>query len=68
MKDGTKKLLLHDGTMPDGSKHIMTYIDNANVKRPKRIKQPDPNNPNCCALHILSVQPDFAAQRSRIRE
>ncbi|CAG8830738.1 8401_t:CDS:2, partial [Racocetra persica] len=39
MKDGTKKLLLHDNTMPDGSKHIMIYIDNANVKRPKGIKR-----------------------------
>ncbi|CAG8500799.1 16122_t:CDS:2, partial [Racocetra persica] len=39
MKDGTKKLLLRDSTMPDGSKHIMIYIDNANVKRPKGIKQ-----------------------------
>ncbi|CAG8809410.1 28091_t:CDS:2, partial [Racocetra persica] len=36
---GTKKLLLRDDTMPDGSKHIMTYIDNANIKRPKRIKR-----------------------------
>ncbi|CAG8829930.1 10167_t:CDS:2, partial [Cetraspora pellucida] len=91
MKDSTKKPLLRDGTMPDGSKHIMTYIDNANIKRPKGIKwvlekrglwipglikkcdtckknKPDPNNPNCCASHILSAQPDFAAQRSRIRE
>ncbi|CAG8630666.1 13096_t:CDS:1, partial [Racocetra persica] len=89
MKDGTKKPLLCDDTMPDGSKHIMTYIDNANVKRPKEIKQvleerglwipglikkcdtckknkPNPNNPNCCALCILSAQPDFAAQRSHI--
>ncbi|CAG8841161.1 2324_t:CDS:2, partial [Racocetra persica] len=39
IKDGTKKPLLRDSTMPDGSKHIMTYIDNANVKRPKGIKQ-----------------------------
>ncbi|CAG8806572.1 5875_t:CDS:2, partial [Racocetra persica] len=91
MKDGTKKPLLRDGTMPDGSKHIMTYIDNANVKRPKGIKRvleerglwipglikkydtckknkSDPNNPNCCTSRILSAQPDFAAQRSCIRE
>ncbi|CAG8573952.1 26168_t:CDS:2, partial [Racocetra persica] len=39
MKDGTKKLLLRDDIMPDSSKHIMTYINNANVKRPKGIKQ-----------------------------
>ncbi|CAG8761877.1 20341_t:CDS:1, partial [Racocetra persica] len=39
MKNGTQKPLLHDYTMPDGSKHIMTYIDNANVKRPKGIKR-----------------------------
>ncbi|CAG8511608.1 16605_t:CDS:2 [Racocetra persica] len=39
MKDSTKKLLLHDDTMPDGSKHIIIYIDNANVKRPKGIKR-----------------------------
>ncbi|CAG8599849.1 2965_t:CDS:2 [Cetraspora pellucida] len=91
MKDSTKKPLLRDGTMPDGSKQIMTYIDNANVKRPKGIKRvleerglwipglikkcdtckknkPDPNNPNCCTSRILSAQPDFVAQRSRIRE
>ncbi|CAG8634498.1 7162_t:CDS:2, partial [Dentiscutata heterogama] len=30
--------------------------------------KPDPNNPNCCASRILSAQPDFAAQRSRLRE
>ncbi|CAG8721551.1 29625_t:CDS:1, partial [Racocetra persica] len=39
MKDGTKKLLLHDDTMPNGSKYIMIYIDNANIKRPKKIKR-----------------------------
>ncbi|CAG8762305.1 27165_t:CDS:2, partial [Dentiscutata erythropus] len=30
--------------------------------------KPDPNNPNCCTSRILSAQPDFAAQRSRLRE
>ncbi|CAG8845099.1 34464_t:CDS:2, partial [Racocetra persica] len=39
MKDGTKKLLLHDDTMSDSSKHIMIYIDNADVKRSKGIKR-----------------------------
>ncbi|CAG8651084.1 30608_t:CDS:2, partial [Racocetra persica] len=38
MKDDTKKPLLHDNTIPNSSKYIMIYIDNANVKRPKRIK------------------------------
>ncbi|CAG8495960.1 28077_t:CDS:2 [Racocetra persica] len=39
MKDGTKKLLHNNNTMSDSSKHIIIYIDNANVKRPKGIKQ-----------------------------
>ncbi|CAG8790214.1 32521_t:CDS:2, partial [Racocetra persica] len=56
MKDGTKKLLLRDDTMPDGSKHIMIYIDNANVERPKGIKQ----------VLEEKAQSDFAAQRSCI--
>ncbi|CAG8846477.1 31871_t:CDS:1, partial [Racocetra persica] len=76
---------------PDGTEHIMTYVDKNGVVRPKGIKlvleernlwipglirkcntckknMPDPNNPNCCASRILSAQPDFAAQKSRIQE
>ncbi|CAG8789991.1 23225_t:CDS:2, partial [Dentiscutata erythropus] len=30
--------------------------------------KPDPNNTNCCASNILLAQPDFAAQKSRLRE
>ncbi|CAG8719141.1 33845_t:CDS:2 [Racocetra persica] len=71
MGDGTKMPLLRDGTKPDGSTHVMTYIDDKGlIKRCNACKKnkPDPKNPKCCATRILSAQSDFASQRSRIQE
>ncbi|CAG8630535.1 7618_t:CDS:2, partial [Scutellospora calospora] len=40
------------------------------IKRCNKCKKnkPDSNNTNCCASRILSTQPDFAVQKSRIQE
>ncbi|CAG8485078.1 5056_t:CDS:2 [Cetraspora pellucida] len=72
MSDGTKMPLLHNNTKPDGSIHVMTYIDDKDVVRPKDIRrvleESDLKNPKCCATCILAAQPNFASQQSRIRE
>ncbi|CAG8550824.1 9778_t:CDS:2 [Cetraspora pellucida] len=39
MADGTKMSLLHNGTKPDGSIYVMTYIDDKGVMRPKEIRR-----------------------------
>ncbi|CAG8794636.1 9975_t:CDS:1, partial [Cetraspora pellucida] len=39
MSDGTKKPLLRDGIKPDGSQHIMTYVDANGTIKPKGIKR-----------------------------
>ncbi|CAG8479888.1 21061_t:CDS:2 [Cetraspora pellucida] len=68
MRNGTKKPLLRNCVKPDVTEHIMTYVDNNGVVRPKGIKLPDPNNLDCCTSRILSAQPDFAAQKSHLQE
>ncbi|CAG8742459.1 16846_t:CDS:2, partial [Racocetra persica] len=37
--DSTKMLLLHNDIKPDGSPYVMTYIDDKDVVKPKRIWQ-----------------------------
>jgi len=39
LKDGGKQPLLRDGKMPDGSPHIMTFMDVDGVKKPKGIRR-----------------------------
>jgi hypothetical protein len=91
MKDGGKQPLLRNGIMPDGSPHIMTFMDTDGIIKPKGIKRIleernlwipglikqcnackkntfDPKKLNCCASRILSVQPDFISQKSKLQE
>ncbi len=39
LKDGGKQSLLHNGKMPDGSPHIMTFIDADGITKPKGIRR-----------------------------
>ncbi|CAG8786095.1 28425_t:CDS:2, partial [Racocetra persica] len=63
MRNGTKKLLLRDSKKPDGSEHIIIYIDSNGIIRSKEIKRIlEERN------LWIPAQPDFATQKLCVQE